>query len=111
MGGLNLQSVATRELGTMVERHTVAALLVELLQTLFDLLMHMVGMLRADLDDDRQPRLAIHQRHQAARAGWAEHGIAFEAELQPRARLVQATSSVPGGGGPLRCSGINQLCG
>src|SRR6202022_4612448 len=76
--------MATREFGAVVERDRVTAFLVQFLQTLFDSLMHVVGVFGCDLDDDRVPRLAVHQRRQATGARRAEHGVAFKvAQAQP----------------------------
>src|SRR6185437_1175742 len=50
----------------------------QLLQTFSESLMHMVGVLGAHLEHDREPRLAVDQHRQTARAGRAEHRVAFE---------------------------------
>jgi hypothetical protein len=51
--------VAAREFAAVVEADRSATLLIQVLQTLFDFLMPMVGVLGLNLDDDRKPRLAI----------------------------------------------------
>jgi hypothetical protein len=65
--------------------------------------MHMVGVLRVNLDDGREPRLAIDQRCQAARTGGAEHSVAFEiSQPQPLFddfRALIDAGGIPGGGG------------
>src|SRR5487761_225832 len=72
------QSIAARELRAVVERDRVATFLVQFLETLFESLMHVVGMLGAHFEYDRVPRLAVDQRGQTARARRAEHRVAFE---------------------------------
>jgi len=76
--------MTTREFGTVVERDRSAMRFVQLPQTLFEFLMHVVRVLGLDLDDNRESRLAVDQRRQAARARRAEHRVAFEvAQTKP----------------------------
>ena len=53
-------------------------LLVELLHTFLDLLMHVVRVLAVNLDDNRVSRFAIHQRRQSTAAGWVPYCVALE---------------------------------
>src|SRR3990172_9009627 len=93
--------MAAREFGAVVEGDRAASLLIQLLQTLFDFLMHMVGVLGLNLDDDREPRFAIDQRSQAARARGAQHGVAFEI-AQPQPLFDHFRALVDAGGIPCR---------
>src|SRR5208282_6401110 len=91
--------MAAHEFGAVVEGDRVSPLLIQFFHTLFDLFMHMVGVLGLNLDDDRKPRLAIDQRRQAARAWRAQHGVALEiAQPQPlfdHFRAIVDTGGIP----------------
>jgi len=80
------KAVATREFSAVVEGDGVASLLVQFLETLFDFLMHVVGILAVDLHDDREPRLAIDQRCQTPGARRTQHRVALEI-AQPQSLL------------------------
>ena len=78
------QPPTPRELRAAVERERAAVLFVQFFQPPLDLSVHVVCVLRSNLHDDREPRLAIDERCQTARALFAEHEIALEvAEPQP----------------------------
>ena len=51
--GVFSEAMTMREFRTVVKRHTVSAIRVQLLQASTDLLLHVVRVLRSDLDHDR----------------------------------------------------------
>src|SRR5579862_1274557 len=66
--------------------------------------MHMVGVLGLNLGDDRETRLAIDQRRQAARARGAQYGVALKI-AQPQA-LFNHFRALVDAGGVRGCGGV-----
>src|SRR5206468_2229218 len=81
---VRFKPVATREFRAVVEGDGMTPFLVQFFEPLFDPVVDVVGVFRLDLEDDREPRLAVNQGHQAARAGWAEHRVTLKvAQAKP----------------------------
>src|SRR4051795_2096288 len=76
--------MAARKLGPVVEGDGAAALDIEFAQPLLEFAMHMVGVFRLNLHDDRVTRLAVNERGPAASARRPKHGVSLKvAQPQP----------------------------
>jgi len=76
--GVSSQSFTVGELGSVVKRHTVSEIRVELLQTFSDPLVDVVGVLGLDFGNNGVARFAVDQCYQTSTVCRSKHGIALE---------------------------------